>query len=127
MSGIYHILREASACLLVLLIRAIPGPQNVGRAAGTALTHFCFLTNLTPKRGVRRQPTIMKKTIRLCFNARLLCTNEKALKNVCALLTELEDKGYIENGKVVFDEMQENEVSEIFNRHLNPKTNTPIK
>ena len=120
-------LRGACECLLGLLIGAITEPESVGLAAGTAMTHFSFLTNLTPRRGVRRQPTIMKKTIRLCFNARLLCTNEKALKNVCALLTELEDKGYIENGKVVFDEMQENEVSEIFNRHLNPKTNTPIK
>lgn len=34
-----HILREASA-LSVQLQWAIPGPQNVGRAASTALTLF---------------------------------------------------------------------------------------
>ena len=35
-----HILREASACLLVLLRWAIPGPQQAERANGTALTLF---------------------------------------------------------------------------------------
>ena len=35
-----NILREASAGLLVLLRWAIPGPQSVGRATSTALTHF---------------------------------------------------------------------------------------
>ena len=39
-----HILREASACLLVQRIRAIPEPRNVGRATSTALTLF-FCTN----------------------------------------------------------------------------------
>lgn len=40
--GISHILREASACLLVLLRWAIPGPQGVGRATSTALTLFLY-------------------------------------------------------------------------------------
>ena len=44
--GIYHILREASASLLVQLYRAIPEPQNVGRATSTALT--LFLLNKLP-------------------------------------------------------------------------------
>ena len=35
-----HILREASASLLVLLIRAMRRPQGVGRAASVALAHF---------------------------------------------------------------------------------------
>ena len=36
------ILREALHVLPVLLRWAIPGPQNVGRAAGTALTHSVY-------------------------------------------------------------------------------------
>ena len=44
-----NILREASAGLLVLLRWAIPGPQSVGRATSTALTHFC-ITNLNQER-----------------------------------------------------------------------------
>ena len=36
--GSYHILREASACLLVLLRWAIPEPLIAGRATSTALT-----------------------------------------------------------------------------------------
>ena len=43
----YHILREASASLLVLLHRAIPEPQDVERATGMALT-LLFLNNLIP-------------------------------------------------------------------------------
>lgn len=35
-----HILREASASLLVLLIRAMRRPQQAGRATSTALTLF---------------------------------------------------------------------------------------
>lgn len=36
----YHILREASASLLVQLYRAIPEPQRVERAISMALTLF---------------------------------------------------------------------------------------
>ena len=43
-----HILREASAWLLVLLYRAIPEPLIAGRATSMALTLF-FFTNLTPE------------------------------------------------------------------------------
>ena len=53
------------------------------------------------------------------FNARLLATNEEALKNCLSLLKELEDKGYLENGKVVFEEENEEEVKAIFDSHVN--------
>lgn len=39
-----HILREASAGLLVQLYRAIPEPQDVGRATSAALTLFLLTT-----------------------------------------------------------------------------------
>lgn len=41
---LYHSLREASACLLVLFLRAIPGPQSVERAA-IAASLFYFHNN----------------------------------------------------------------------------------
>ena len=37
-----HILREASACLLVLLYRAIPEPLTAERASSTALTLLLY-------------------------------------------------------------------------------------
>ena len=53
------------------------------------------------------------------FSARLLTTNETALKNCLSLLKELEDKGYLDNGKVVFEEESAEEVRSIFDRHVN--------
>lgn len=52
------------------------------------------------------------------FNARLLATNEEALKNCLTLLKELEDKGYLENGKIVFEEENATEIKAFFDRHV---------
>ncbi len=43
--GVYHILREVSAGLLVQLIRAMRRPQGVDRATSTTLTLFLYLPN----------------------------------------------------------------------------------
>lgn len=64
----------------------------------------------------------MKKTICFYINARLLCSNEDALKRVCSLLAELEEKGYIEDGRLVFDEQYESEIKEIFDHNLTSKS-----
>lgn len=72
---------------------------------------------------------IMKQNIRLCLNAKLLSTDEEALKKVVELLSELEDKGFLKESQIVFDSTQENEVKEIFERHmaLAPTSKSVIK
>lgn len=71
---------------------------------------------------------IMKKVIKLCVNAKFLVSNEEALKNVAELLSEFEEKGFLEDGQIVFDSTQEDDVKEIFERHMplnsNYKTET---
>ena len=52
---IAYILREASASLLVLLIRAMRRPQGVERATGMALTHFRFLNRRLESNGRRKE------------------------------------------------------------------------
>lgn len=63
---------------------------------------------------------IMQRNISLSINARLLATSEESLKKVVDLLKELEDKGFIKDGKIVFDSSQDKVISEIFDRHMNP-------
>lgn len=46
------------------------------------------------------------------LNARQLSTNEKLTK-VIHLLHELDEKGYIENGYIVFEEEEESKVNAI--------------
>ncbi len=63
---------------------------------------------------------IMQRNISLRIDARLLATSEESLKKVVDLLKELEDKGFIKDGKIVFDSGQDKVISEIFDRHMNP-------
>lgn len=60
----------------------------------------------------------MKREVSLVFNANLLATDEEALKNCLSLLKELEDKGYLKNGKIVFEDVNEEGIKEIFDRHV---------
>lgn len=60
----------------------------------------------------------MQQTIRLYLDAKLLTTDEVALKKVVGLLSELEDKGFLKESRIVFDSTQENEVKDIFDRHM---------
>lgn len=66
----------------------------------------------------------MQQTIRLYLDAKLLTTDEVALKKVVGLLSELEDKGFLKESRIVFDSTQENEIKDIFDRHM-PLDNTP--
>lgn len=66
----------------------------------------------------------MQQTIQLYLDAKLLTTDEVALKKVVGLLSELEDKGFLKESRIVFDSTQENEVKEIFDRHM-PLAHTP--
>ena len=45
-------------------------------------------------------------------------SNEEALKNVIGLLKDLEEKGHIQNGEIVFDSSDEEKISSIFNAHI---------
>lgn len=56
----------------------------------------------------------MKRQIRLCLDVNILSRDEQALKRLCSLLTELEEKGFLDNGKIVFEEKDENEIKKIF-------------
>lgn len=60
----------------------------------------------------------MQQTIRLYLDAKLLTTDEVALKKVVGLLSELEDKGFLKESRIIFDSTQENEVKDIFDRHM---------
>lgn len=60
----------------------------------------------------------MEQNIKLCFDAKLLSTDEKALKKVVDLLAELEDKGFLKESRIIFDSSQEGEIKEIFDRHM---------
>lgn len=66
----------------------------------------------------------MQRTIRLYLDAKLLTTDEVALKKVVGLLSELEDKGFLKESRIIFDSTQENEVKDIFDRHM-PLDHTP--
>lgn len=57
----------------------------------------------------------MKKKIRLCLDVNILSRDEQALKRLCSLLSELEEKGFMDNGKIVFEENDEHEIEKIFN------------
>ena len=61
----------------------------------------------------------MKREIRLELNATLLSTNEAALRKITMLLSELEEKGLLKDGRIIFDSEQEDEVNEIFDRYTN--------
>lgn len=54
----------------------------------------------------------MEKELSLNVNPALLAKNPKAI----AVLEELEAKGFLKNGKVVYDEEQESEVFDIINK-----------
>lgn len=56
----------------------------------------------------------MKRQIRLCLDVNILSRDEQALKRLCSLLSELEEKGFLDNGKIVFEEKDENEIKKIF-------------
>lgn len=61
--------------------------------------------------------SFMKKKIRLCLDANILTRDEQALKRLCATLSELEEKGFMDKGKIVFEEDDEPEIEKIFNNH----------
>ena len=60
-----HILREASASLLVLLYRAMRRPPIVERATGTAFTHFFFINRTrgepAPARYIMKHKNLLRK------------------------------------------------------------------
>lgn len=60
----------------------------------------------------------MQQTIRLHLDAKLLSTDEVALKKVVGLLSELEEKGFLKESRIVFDSTQEGQVNEIFDRYI---------
>ena len=60
----------------------------------------------------------MQREIRLCLDAKLLSTDEAALKKVTGLLAELEDKGFLKDSRIIFDSTKESVVNEIFDRHM---------
>ena len=45
----------------------------------------------------------------------ILSRDEQALKRLCSLLSDLEEKGFLDNGKIVFEEKDEIEIEKIFN------------
>ena len=57
----------------------------------------------------------MKRQIRLCLDINILSRDEQALKRLCSLLSDLEEKGFLDNGKIVFEEKDEIEIEKIFN------------
>lgn len=57
----------------------------------------------------------MKRYIRLCLDVNILSRDEHALKRLCSLLSELEEKGFLDDGKIVFEEKDEKEIEKIFN------------
>lgn len=57
----------------------------------------------------------MKRYIRLCLDVNILSRDEQALKRLCSLLSELEEKGFLDDGKIVFEEKDEKEIEKIFN------------
>ncbi len=66
-------------------------------------------------RRVPRHELLMKKRIRLCLDISVLSKDEAALKRLCTLLSKLEDKGFLENGQIVFENDEEPEVEKLFN------------
>lgn len=60
----------------------------------------------------------MLQNIRYYLDAKLLTTDEEALKKVISLFSELEDKGFLKDSRIVFDSTQEKEVNDIFDHFL---------
>ena len=60
----------------------------------------------------------MEKRIKMIFNTKILMSDEEALKNVIGLLKELEKKGYIQDGEIVFDSSDEEKITSIFDSHI---------
>ena len=60
----------------------------------------------------------MKKRIKMILNTKILMSNEEALKNVIDLFKELEEKGYIQEGEIVFDSSEEEIITSIFDNHI---------
>lgn len=60
----------------------------------------------------------MKKVLSLRFDVNMLAKSPQKSEKVCELLKELEKKGFLNDGKVVYNEEQEAEVKEIINRYL---------
>lgn len=98
-----HILREASAGLLVQLQWAIPEPPFVERAFRYGRTHFFFITNLTPPKTAWMQENtnnVMSVESILSISASLLavggavygCYQWIKRKPLISLMNELADK-----------------------------------
>lgn len=64
----------------------------------------------------------MKRQIRLCLDINILSRDEQALKRLCSLLSDLEEKGFLDNGKIVFEEKDEIEIEKIFNDSYGPES-----
>lgn len=64
----------------------------------------------------------MKRQIRLCLDINILSRDEQALKRLCSLLSDLEEKGFLDNGKIVFEEKDEIEIKKIFNDSYGPES-----
>ena len=52
----------------------------------------------------------MERKISLFIDAKLLATNEDALKHIVRLLSELEEKGFLKESRIVFDSTQDDEI-----------------
>lgn len=62
----------------------------------------------------------MERKISLFIDAKLLATNEDALKHIVRLFSELEEKGFLKESRIVFDSTQDDEIKEILDRHIAP-------
>lgn len=58
----------------------------------------------------------MKHKYNLCVNARLLAMDPQTLKRVSQILKELEEKGFLTDGVLTFEETEEEDVKDIFNK-----------
>lgn len=60
----------------------------------------------------------MQRETRFYLDAKLLSNDKGAALRAEKLLDELKDKGFYKDGLVIFDSTQEEEVNEIFDRHM---------
>ena len=90
----------------------------VERTSDKALTLFLFDNPLTANDVSPEAFFQQMKSIKLRVSATLLSSDPEAFKRICDLLAELEKRGYVKNGEILFDDDDENVIAEIFNRHI---------
>ncbi|MBD5280416.1 MAG: hypothetical protein HDS35_07730 [Bacteroides sp.] len=60
----------------------------------------------------------MQHKTRVCFNATLLASNPEKLNKFLTMMAELEEKGYLKDGDIIFDDVQSEEVNGILDKLL---------